>query len=622
MRQFPATLGRLGIGSVLLTACLAAPKADVNFWQLQETTVQVPSSMRWWPFDSTRTLRVPPGTSVSVLARINGARFLLALPNGDILVSIPGSGRIQLVRPRPNLDPLVFTFAQNLRFPHDMVLDRINNQDVIYISESNRIVRCNYATGNTASGPLTTVISNLPDESLPELGGAYGHVLKNIAVDANHRIYVSIASASNAWVGDATSNPVRCAVYRYESTGGSGTLIARGIRNAEGLAFLPGTSDLWVTNNARDNTPYPFQDESGWYGEVHQDYVDNNPPDGFTRVLAGRDYGWPYANPIPNSRNRLTYPPLAPDYDNNPSWATRPAGDFTPYSKGILAHSAPLGVSFFQGSAVPSAWRAGAAIAYHGSWNRSDPSGYLVGYFPWHSETGMPQSEAAFVTGFRNSSGDVWGRPVDVVPHASGDVLISDDHSGTIYRLTGPNSADTGTVTGGLSVADGAVDWRRARNFDWAEFVINARRTDVTPMISQPDLLGESNLSEFATGRTVTFPGGTATTSGLAATGTNQGITFRVAADTTMRTLHIAVGSRTAPARLTARLSDSPREFTFGAKGLPTNFRGVATLHYRASGPGQSLTVNWTAGNQGTAWISGAVLGPTRTQFGPPAKGR
>jgi hypothetical protein len=245
---------------------------------------------------------------------------------------------------------------------------------------------------------------------------------------------VSIASTCNACTSDRTSNPVRGAIYQYDAAGGGRRLFARGLRNAEGLAFVPGTNTLWVVVNNRDNIPYPFNDGSGNYGRVFSGYVDNHPPEEFTRVRDGGDYGWPYCNPNPDTPAGYTDMPFDRDYDFNRTGSVNCAAKDR-ISKGIQAHSAPLGLTFLQATTFPAAYRNGAVVALHGSWNRTTKTGYKVVYFPWDAAAQRPGSQMDLVRGWL-SGGSVWGRPVDAVVDRSGSLLVSDDRAGAIYKLS------------------------------------------------------------------------------------------------------------------------------------------------------------------------------------------
>jgi glucose/arabinose dehydrogenase len=151
-------------------------------------------------------------------------------------------------------------------------------------------------------------------------------------------------------------------------------------------------------------------------------------------VKEGANYGWPFANPNPDKgMDRM---PFDPDYETNRDWSQVPESSFTRIDKGIPAHSAPLGFSFLPGNEVPLSYRNGAVVALHGSWNRSRKTGYKVILFPW-LPSGEPGAQLDLVTGWLNDQTQgAWGRPVDVVPDPEGNLLISDDLSGTIYKLS------------------------------------------------------------------------------------------------------------------------------------------------------------------------------------------
>lgn len=394
--------------------------------------VVVPPGLASPPFDVPRSLTIPPGFAIEVVARIPKARFLLTLPGGDFLVSQPSTGSIILVRRQSGTLPLLFTFASGLKLPHDMVLATVGGARYLYIGESNRVTRAPYVAGDTIVGALQPVVTALPDHNSPGLGGSYAHSLKNIAVDGNGKLYVSIASSCNVCLSDGLATPVRAAIYQYNADGSGARLFARGLRNAEGLAFVPGTSQLWITGNNRDNIRYPFNDGSGNYGRVIPAYVDDHPPELFTRVRLGDDFGWPFCNANPDTPNGYDDMPFDRDYDflsSNVDCTTKQR-----VMKGIQAHSAPLGLRFLQSSSFPAAYRNGVVIALHGSWNRTQPTGYKVIYFPWNSATKRPMQQADFVAGWLDPSG-AWGRPVDIAGDGSGGLLISDDRAGAIYRL-------------------------------------------------------------------------------------------------------------------------------------------------------------------------------------------
>ena len=399
--------------------------------------VTVPASMRSAPFNTARTLVVPPGFSAAVYARVPGARFMLALSNGDLLVSNPGAGTVYLVRPRGSADPTVTAWASGLYRPHDLVLHTVGAQPYVYVAEGDRITRYAYTAGDSVGQGKETIITGLPSARSPELGGSYGHELKNIALEGDN-LYVSVASISNADPADVTAAFPRAAIHLYSASGSYRSVFARGIRNAEGLAILPASSTLWAVVNNRDNIPYPFHndftgDGTDDYGKVLTAYVDNHPPEEFIRVTSGANFGWPYCNPNPD--NGLDDMPFDRDVGTNADGTRLDCAAATRVHKGIQAHSAPLGMLFFQGTTAPLAYRDGAAVALHGSWNRSQPTGYKIAWFPWDLASSRPGPQVDLFIGWL-VGGSAWGRPVDVAVDAAGGILVSDDASGTIYRFT------------------------------------------------------------------------------------------------------------------------------------------------------------------------------------------
>jgi glucose/arabinose dehydrogenase len=402
--------------------------------------VNVPTSLRSSSFGRDRFLQVPRGFEIRVISRIDEARFLAPTPDGDLLVSQPSRGRVWRVSVGPTETTAVALTA--LRRPHGMVFVSIEGKTYLYISESNQISRFRYDPSSHSLTEKQVIIGNLPDNSSPELRGNYGHDLKNLTIGPDRRLYVDIASSSNADPKDTTSDPIRCAIYRYDLDGGNRTLFAKGIRNAEGLAFVPGTNALWAVVNGRDDLRFPFHKSwqgrgSDDYGKRIRSYVDDHPPDLFIHVKPGADYGWPFAEPDPDSPSGFDNMPLDPDFDTNPGWSRYPESIFTRSDKGIQAHSAPLGMAFLQETRLPEWLRNSAAVAYHGSWDRSRKTGYKVVIFPWTGQD-RPGTQTDLVTGWLDDrSQEVWGRPVDVKPATDGKSLfISDDKAGVVYQLS------------------------------------------------------------------------------------------------------------------------------------------------------------------------------------------
>ena len=427
------TGGSASAGAAPAPIAMAAP-ATIS------KALEVPQALAEGPFSTGKSLNVPEGFGVRLWALVDKARFMALAPNGDVLVSVPASGQVILLRPRGNEVPERFEFAGGLQTPHDMVFHQIDGVTYLYIAESNRVTRSVYTSGATQTATRETVIADLPDASTPELRGAYNHQLKNIALSPDHKLYLSIASACNACPEDATSDPVRGAIYEYNADGTNRRLFARGVRNAEGLDFLPGTNQLWAALIGRDQISYPFENDYDGdgepdHGKIMQRFVDDNPPELFTRIRDGGHYGWPFCNPVPNES--MTSPALVRDYVLNLDGARLDCANVDRAAKGIRAHATPLGFSFLHDSNVPAPYRRGAVVALHGCWNCSSlNAGFKVIYFPF-DDAGNPGAEIDLVSGFVTDPDErtVWGRPVDAIPDGKGNILISDDHAGAIYQL-------------------------------------------------------------------------------------------------------------------------------------------------------------------------------------------
>jgi glucose/arabinose dehydrogenase len=404
----------------------------------QTVTVTVPSGLAEAPFDVARRLTVPAGWTASLYARVEAARFLATTPDGRMLVSQPKTGRVLLVERGSDGVGLVTQFIGGLDHPHDMVFAELSGRTWLFIAEADQVVRYPYSAEDKKAQSGQVVVSGLPSNSTSELRGNYAHQLKNIAVKGD-TLYVSIASTCNACLSDTKSDPQRGAIYRYDAEGRNAgrRLYARGIRNAEGLAFVPGTDELWAVVNNRDNILVPDDrdvdgDGSNDRGTHMTSYVDKYPPEEFIRVVDGGFYGWPFCNPNPD--NGLRNMPFDRDYEFNRDGRAADCSTANRVDVGIAAHTAPLGLTFTQDTPAPDL---GAVVALHGSWNSSVPVGYKVIHFPWTPNG--PGEEQDLATGFLDeTSGEIWARPVDVAVDTDGSLIVSDDKSGSLIRLTPP----------------------------------------------------------------------------------------------------------------------------------------------------------------------------------------
>jgi glucose/arabinose dehydrogenase len=273
------------------------------------------------------------------------------------------------------------------------------NNGYLYVGNTASLVRYRYTNGDLKPQGEPEKLMNLP---------AGGHSTRNIVFNrAGTKMYVAVGSQSN---NDAGEDCRRAAILEFNPDGSGYRVYASGIRNPVGLALQPGTDIVWTAINERDN--------------LGDDLV----PDYATSVKDGGFYGWPYSYIGKNYDPR--YVGAFPDLVNK---ALVP--DVL-----LPAHAAALGITFYTGNQFPQRYRNGAFVALHGSWNRSVASGYKVVFFPMNN--GKPGPIEDFLTGFLTSTGaegtDIlrWGRPVGVLVARDGSLLVSDDASNRIWKIS------------------------------------------------------------------------------------------------------------------------------------------------------------------------------------------
>jgi glucose/arabinose dehydrogenase len=339
-----------------------------------------------------RRVRVPPGFSIRVYAEgIRNARFMRLTPVGDLLVSSPRLGAIVLVerdRDGDGRSDGTRRVLEGLDRPHGMDF----HAGWLYVGEGSAIRRVRWNDErNAADGSLETVVSGYPE------GG--NHWTRTIRFGPDGWLYLSIGSSCNVC---EEVDARRAAIVRYRPDGSGEELYATGLRNAVGFDWRPAGGALYATDNGRDLLGDDF------------------PPCELNRVVQGGFYGWPYANGA-----GVVDPDLG---------AKRPdkVAATLPPAHGFGAHTAPLGIAFYRGSAFPEEYRGAAFVALHGSWNRTRKSGYEVVALRFAPDGTITESD--FAVGFLENE-DVIGRPVDVLEGPDGELFVSDDFTGAIYRI-------------------------------------------------------------------------------------------------------------------------------------------------------------------------------------------
>lgn len=375
--------------------------------------------------------RVPSGFVVDRFAAdLEQPRQIRLAPNGDVFVSESAAGRVRVLRAADGArtSELVETFATGLTRPFGLAFFPPGpDPRWLYVANTNSIVRFPYRLGDLhAGGAPETIVGKLVDTE-------GGHWTRDIVFSPDGaRMFVSIDSGSNvaqgmpprsgaeavAWeqthgVGASWGSETdRADVLVFDPTGGQRRTFATGIRNCVGMAIRPGSGDLWCATNERD--------------ELGDDLV----PDYVTRVREGAFYGWPwyYLGANEDPRHAGERPDLA--------------GRATVPDVLLPAHSASLGIAFYDAKAFPVEYRGDLFAAFHGSWNRAARRGPKVVRI--RLRHGVPTGEIEdFMTGFVVDDTSVWARPVGVAIAHDGALLVTEDGNGSIWRVAyaGPAAA-------------------------------------------------------------------------------------------------------------------------------------------------------------------------------------
>jgi glucose/arabinose dehydrogenase len=389
---------------------------------LVDVAVQVPASLAQEPFDAARHALVPPGWTMSVWSRIPKARLAAWAPDGALLVSVPAARKVLRLMPDDHQPPRQSVLLDDLDAPHGLAIAG----STLYVAESDQLDAYTYKDG--AATDRRVVAAGLPDDRSPELGGAYAHALKSVAVGSDGAVYFSIGSTGNISAEDRAATPERASIMRVPPDAGPYQVFARGVRNGTGLAIAPDGS-VWTAVNNRDNIADPNPGPT--YGQVSTDYLDDHPPESFAKLSPGRDLGWPYCHPDTDG----AHPAFARDVQTNPDGGKLDCSALPGVEQTFGAHAAPLGLSFVNGG-LPAPYTSGALVGVHGSWNREPPRAPEVAFFPW--QNGTLGNQQTLVGGFQATDGSRWGRPVAAVLGPDGAVYITDDYAGAVYRLAPP----------------------------------------------------------------------------------------------------------------------------------------------------------------------------------------
>jgi len=345
--------------------------------------------------DEDGILDLARGFRISILsADVPAARVLALGPEGDLWISQTGIGRITRIMLEDGKSAGQEIVFEGLDNPHGLAFDP-REPNTLYIAEEKKISRVMLDGNGDPQGGSEKVI---------DLPGGGRHYTRTIGFASDGRLYVSIGSTCDVC---NESDERLASIYSLNKDGSDFKLFASGLRNAVFFRWHPLTGEMWATEMGRDNLG------------------DDLPPDEINIILEGRDYGWPYCYGK-NIQDK--------DFDSSPDAASR-CSQAEPSHIDLQAHSAPLGLDFIpEGGGWPEGYGNNLLVAYHGSWNRSVPTGYKIVRFVLDSKGNLLERED-FISGWLTEDGKVLGRPVDILVLPGGEAYISDDRAGVIYRL-------------------------------------------------------------------------------------------------------------------------------------------------------------------------------------------
>ena len=372
----------LTCAAVVLAACNAAAQPGAPAPRAANLTDSTFGGRLW----------VPPGFTITEFASVPGARLMALGADGSVYVSQPGKGQITRLADadRDGRAESQTVAVRGLDRPHGMAF----HDGWLYVANTSHVVRVRLDGQGQAIGT--------PAE-LASYSGGGNHWSRTVIFGRDGAMYVSIGSSCNVC---KESDEDRATVMRFDADGRNGRIFSRGLRNAVGMAVHPATGEIWVTQNERDNLR-----------PEHEDL----PPEEINILVDGGHFGWPYCH-----SNRVP----SPDGGD----ASRCPATLPP-TLALQAHSAPLGITFLdRARGLATGWSGDALVAYHGSWNRDTPTGAKVVRI--RVSNGKPVGVEDFISGWQDARGKRWGRPVDVMVAADGAILVSDDQTGTIYRVT------------------------------------------------------------------------------------------------------------------------------------------------------------------------------------------
>jgi hypothetical protein len=337
-----------------------------------------------------KQLRLPAGFRISIFADNLPTARSLALGDDGVVYVGTHDGGVYAVQDKDGdgVAEKRYVIAENLYMPNGVAY----KNNTLYVAEVNRIIRFDSIKEHLAQPPKPQVVfDQFPSDQ--------HHGWKYLRFGPDGKLYTAVGAPCNVCESE---KPIYASLVRLNTDGSQFEIIANGIRNSVGFDWEPRTGHLFFNDNGRDylGDDLPPEELNEW-----------------SRV--GEHFGFPYCHAGTIADQQMP--------------AVKTCAQTTAPAWKYKAHIAPLGLRFYTGSQFPADYYKQLFVAQHGSWNRTKAQGYQVALVKFSE--GKPYSETPFITGWLTPSGEVLGRPVDLLQMPDSSLLISDDRIGVIYRV-------------------------------------------------------------------------------------------------------------------------------------------------------------------------------------------
>lgn len=347
------------------------------------------------PNEIVSKIHLPDGFKISVFATdIKDARSLAVGENGTVFVGNRSEDKVYaLVDSDGDYQvDIKYILAENLEMPNGVAFHKGD----LYVAEVNKVWKLPNIENQLAKPPKPILISD-------QFPSDRHHGWKYIAIGPDEKIYIPIGAPCNICEKEEKKYSTIC---RMNLDGTELEIFAHGVRNSVGFDWHPITKDLWFTDNGRDMLG------------------DDIPADELNRAAKkGLHFGYPYCH--------------QGDIEDPEFGKTRSCEQYIAPTQKLGPHVAALGVIFYEGNQFPEKFRNQLFIAEHGSWNRSTKIGYKISLVKLDKDYINSLSYEPFATGWLSENKtDVIGRPVSLLELSDGSILVSDDFSDVIYRIS------------------------------------------------------------------------------------------------------------------------------------------------------------------------------------------